>query len=42
MNGVMENVVDGLVGMLVWIETKKDDPKEFHHVGIEARVTRFA
>lgn len=38
MNGVMEKVVDGLVGVLEWIENNKHDPAEFHHAGIEARV----
>jgi hypothetical protein len=31
-------VVDSLIGILEWIEAKKDDLDEFHHVGIKARV----
>jgi hypothetical protein len=38
MNGTMEKVIDGIVGVLEWIEAKKDDPAEFHHAGIESRV----
>jgi hypothetical protein len=38
MNGAMEKVVDGLLGVLEWIEEKKNNPAEFHHAGIEARV----
>jgi hypothetical protein len=38
MNGTIEKVIDGIVGVLEWIEAKKDNPAEFHHAGIESRV----
>jgi hypothetical protein len=38
MNGAMEKVVDGIIGILEWIEANKDNLDEFHHVGIEARL----
>jgi hypothetical protein len=38
MNGAMEKVIDGLIGILEWIQEKKNDPAEFHHAGIKARV----
>jgi hypothetical protein len=28
MNGAMEKVIDGIVGVLEWIEAKKDDPAD--------------
>ena len=37
-NGAMEKVVDGIVGVLEWIEANKGEPDKFHHAGIEARV----
>jgi hypothetical protein len=41
MNGAMEMVVVGVVGVLERIQEKKNDLVEFHHAGIKARVQQW-
>jgi hypothetical protein len=38
MNGTMGAMVDGIMGILEWINANVDDNDKFHHAGIEARV----
>jgi hypothetical protein len=37
-NGTMGAMVDGVIGILEWINANVDDEDKFHHAGIEARV----
>jgi hypothetical protein len=37
-NGVMKEMMDGIVGILKWINTNVDDDDELHHAGVKARV----
>jgi hypothetical protein len=34
----MGAMVDGVIGILEWINANVDDEDKFHHAGIEARV----
>jgi hypothetical protein len=38
MNGTMGAMVDGMMGILMWINANVDNDDKFHHTGIEARV----
>jgi hypothetical protein len=37
-NGTMGAMVDGVIGILEWINANVDDEDKFHHAGIETRV----
>jgi hypothetical protein len=38
MNGVMKEMVDGINGILEWIDESVDDEDKFHYAGVKARV----
>jgi hypothetical protein len=38
MNGVMKEMVEGVIGILEWIDESVNDEDKFHHAGVKARV----